>query len=81
MDTDTAPDTLIRLPELRQRLGGLSRSTVYMLIRRGMFPRPIRLTTQVVAWRERDIAEWIDRCPRSEGDPARQHRRATGGAR
>jgi prophage regulatory protein len=81
MDTDTAPDILIRLPELRQRLGGMSRAAIYKWMLDGKFPRPVRLSSQVVAWRQRDIAEWIDRCPRSEGDPARQHRRAAGDAR
>jgi prophage regulatory protein len=78
MSTDATPNNLLRLPELRQRLGGLSRSAIYLLMRRGMFPRPIRLTPQVVAWRERDIIEWIDRCPPSTGGPSRCRRQRVG---
>jgi prophage regulatory protein len=67
MSTDTALDTLIRLAELRRRLGGVSRAAIYAWMRDGRFPRPVRLSSQVVAWRERDVTEWIDRCPVSTG--------------
>ncbi len=38
---------------------GLSRSTIYHLMSRGDFPRPVRLTSKAVAWSEQDIADWL----------------------
>ncbi len=48
----------LRCPEV-QRVTGLSRSTVYDLIAKGLFPRPVKLTNKAVAWPEGVIAEWL----------------------
>lgn len=39
---------------------GLGRSAIYALMAQGEFPRPIRISQRAVAWRESDIAEWIE---------------------
>lgn len=44
-------------------LTGLSTTTVYDLMRAEKFPRPIKLTGRAVAWRERDIVEWLQSRP------------------
>jgi len=33
---------------------------IYHLIRKGNFPRPVKLGQRAVAWRESDISDWID---------------------
>lgn len=38
---------------------GLSRNTVYRLIREGQFPSPIRLGRQAVGWTLASIEDWI----------------------
>jgi prophage regulatory protein len=38
---------------------GLSRSTIYELMARGEFPRPVKLTARAVAWPESKVAEWL----------------------
>ncbi len=49
---------LIRLKEV-ESLTGLKRSTIYALMREGGgMPKPVRLTTRAVAWREDDIRAW-----------------------
>ena len=53
------PDLLIRRPEVELRTG-LSRSTIYLWMSRGLFPQPVRLGTRLVAWRESDIAPWLE---------------------
>lgn len=40
-------------------LTGLSRSTIYALMSRGQFPRPVRLTARAVAWPESIVADWL----------------------
>jgi prophage regulatory protein len=49
---------LLRFPAVRERTG-LSRSTIWRLERRGAFPRHHRISANVVAWIEDDIANWI----------------------
>ncbi len=38
---------------------GLSRSTIYDMMQRGEFPRPIRIGRRAVAWPESKITEWL----------------------
>lgn len=38
---------------------GLSRSSIYDMMARGDFPKPIRIGRRAVAWRESDIAAWL----------------------
>jgi prophage regulatory protein len=38
----------------------VSKPTLYRMIRRGDFPRPIRLAPQRVGWRREDVQKWID---------------------
>ncbi|MCR9061814.1 MAG: AlpA family transcriptional regulator [Rhodobacteraceae bacterium] len=44
-------------------LTGLGRSTIYDLISREEFPRPMKLGPRAVGWPEKDIQAWIvSRC-------------------
>ena len=52
-------DKLLRRPEVEARTG-LSRSTIYAWLQRGEFPKPVKLGTRLVAWRESDIAAWLE---------------------
>jgi prophage regulatory protein len=52
------PTRLIRLPEVKGRVG-LSRSSIYLRIAAGTFPRPVRLGEKSVAWSEAAIDSWI----------------------
>jgi prophage regulatory protein len=40
-------------------LTGLSRSTLYELMAKGAFPRPLKLTDRAVAWPESAIIKWL----------------------
>jgi len=39
---------------------GLSRSTIYEMMARGEFPRPIRLGKRAVGWSEAAISDWLN---------------------
>lgn len=52
-------DTLLRRPQVEARTG-ISRSTIYLWMENGDFPRPVKLGTRLVAWRESDITAWLD---------------------
>lgn len=51
--------TIIRLPQVKERTG-LSRSTIYALIKAGHFKAPISLGARAVGWLESDVSEFID---------------------
>jgi prophage regulatory protein len=52
------PIRLLRFSEVRQRIG-LSRSTIWRMERSGIFPKRVRVSVNVVAWREDEVSEWI----------------------
>ena len=54
----------LRRPEVEQ-LTGLARSTIYDLMAKGAFPRPVQLTAKAVAWPESAIVEWLESRPQS----------------
>jgi prophage regulatory protein len=46
---------ILRFPEVRA-LSGLSRSTIYLRIAEGLFPKPILLGPRMVGWGELEVA-------------------------
>ena len=50
---------ILRLPSVQARTG-LSRSTIYMRIAEGSFPKQISLGARAIGWIEGDIDDWID---------------------
>ena len=52
------PLRLLRFGEVRRRTG-LSRSTIWRMERSGMFPKRVKVSVNVVAWREDEVGEWI----------------------
>lgn len=42
-----------------EEITGLSRSTLYALISRDEFPKPVKLTGKAVAWPESSISRWL----------------------
>lgn len=51
-------EKLIRRKEV-ESITGLSRSSIYAMIARGDFPKPIKIGVQAVAWQESAIQDWI----------------------
>jgi prophage regulatory protein len=57
----------LRLPEVLSTTG-LSRPQVYALMKRGLFPRQVRISQLSVAWIESEIQSWMsDRIATREG--------------
>ena len=50
---------LMRLPQVIAATG-LSRSTIYKMIKAGEFPRPMKLGGKINDWRGKDISNWIE---------------------
>ena len=52
------PGRFLRLPEVMARTG-LSRSTIYVRLEQGRFPRPVSLGSRAVGWVEAEVDEWM----------------------
>jgi prophage regulatory protein len=52
--------TILRLPAVKASTG-LSRSTIYLRVSHGTFPRPVSLGGRAVGWREAEIQDWLQR--------------------
>ncbi|RTZ73182.1 MAG: AlpA family transcriptional regulator [Gammaproteobacteria bacterium] len=50
---------ILRLPSVKARTG-LSRSTIYLRISEGRFPKPVSLGGRAVGWIEAEINDWLD---------------------
>jgi prophage regulatory protein len=51
-------DSILRLPAVKTRTG-LSRSTIYLRVSQGAFPRPVSLGGRAVGWVEAEIQSWL----------------------
>lgn len=58
----TSTCRMLRLPAV-MAMTGLGRDSVYRLARAGEFPKPRKLTERSSAWREDEIAAWIESRP------------------
>lgn len=52
-------NTILRLPETIKRTG-LSRSSIYLSIKKGIFPKPIKLGQRSIGFIESEVDEWIE---------------------
>ena len=56
--TSVQPDAILRVDAVAERIG-LARPTIYRMVKDGEFPRPVKITTRAVGWRESDLSAWI----------------------
>ena len=49
---------VLRFPLVKARIG-LSRSTIYLRIAEGSFPKPVILGDRAVGWLESEIESWL----------------------
>lgn len=52
--------TILRLPAVKARTG-LSRSTIYLRVSEGRFPKPVGLGGRAVGWLEAEVQDWLQR--------------------
>jgi prophage regulatory protein len=50
--------TIIRLPEVMQTIG-LSRPSVYRMVKAGTFPQQVRLGLKAVGWFRAEVEQWL----------------------
>ena len=62
-----AQTRLLRRTEV-ERYCQIGRSTIYRLMREGLFPVPIRVGPRAVRWPEHELTAWLARRPRATGE-------------
>jgi prophage regulatory protein len=69
--------SFLRLPELKS-VTGLSKSSLYALMRANSFPAPVRLGPRTVAWVRSEVRQWAaERISKSRAEsPSISERRA-----
>ena len=50
---------ILRLPAVKARTG-LSRSTLYLRMSFGLFPKPVNLGGRAVGWLEAEVDAWLE---------------------
>lgn len=50
--------SILRRKQVQARTG-LARSTIYLHIKNGAFPRPVQLGPRAVGWLESEVSDWI----------------------
>ena len=63
----TTHKRLLRRTEV-ERYCQIGRSTIYRLMREGLFPLPIRVGPRAVRWPEHELTAWLARRPRATGE-------------
>jgi len=60
MATNISRTTILRRQEV-EKITGMATSTLYLKIKNGHFPKPIKLGERSVGWLENEIDEWINK--------------------
>ncbi|WP_083194952.1 AlpA family transcriptional regulator [Pararhodobacter sp. CCB-MM2] len=55
---------ILRLPAVMQATG-LSKASVYLGIKKGTFPAPVKLGERAVGWPQQVIEDWVNTRPSS----------------
>lgn len=50
---------ILRLPDVKKRTG-LSRSAIYLLVKKGAFPAPVKLGARTVGWLDGEVTDWLE---------------------
>ena len=50
---------ILRLPRVKATTG-LSRSTIYLRVAEGTFPKPVSLGGRAIGWLEAEVMEWLN---------------------
>jgi len=51
-------DKMLKVNQV-EKMVGISESTIYKLVKQGMFPEQVRISTRCVRWRLSEVQEWM----------------------
>jgi prophage regulatory protein len=56
---EDSPNRLFRIKDVAE-LTSLAKSTIWLWVSQGKFPKPLSLSPTVKVWRKSDVDTWID---------------------
>ncbi len=59
MSNTTPKEQLLRIATVLAATG-LPRSSLYLAIKKGFFPKPVKLSERSVAWKRSEVDAWIE---------------------
>ena len=62
-----AVEQLLRKPTVKEMAGNMPDSTLYYLMNKGDFPKPVKMGARSVAWKRSEIEAWIQSRERAMG--------------
>ena len=65
------PTKFLRMPQVREIAGGVAPSTIWGWIRKGIFPKPVYLSSNCSVWPSDVIEQWAKE--RIEASQEKQH--------
>jgi predicted DNA-binding transcriptional regulator AlpA len=48
-----------RMPTVRAVAGNVGSSTIWLWVKKGVFPKPVKLGPNVTAWRVDELRDWL----------------------
>ena len=65
--TTLADRRILRRWEVAELIG-LSQATLYRMVSRGEFPRPVQISPRCTGWRADEVQEWVSSRPQAKGE-------------
>jgi prophage regulatory protein len=53
-------ERILRKPQVME-LTGLGKTTLYLLVKSGKFPKPVRIGKRAIGWKYTDVKAWLER--------------------
>jgi prophage regulatory protein len=53
-------EKILRIPQVIE-MTGLKKTTIYLLVKAGKFPKPFRIGKRAVGWKYSSIRDWLER--------------------
>lgn len=60
MENNRINDQILRLNDVKQLAGNISRTTIWRMERDGNFPKRVSIGARAVGWRQSEIMRWIE---------------------
>jgi len=55
---ETKTTMFYRLPRVREICGGVSASYIWVMVKKGKFPKPVKLSENCTAWNAAEVEAW-----------------------
>ena len=59
--SNVPPIEFLRQAQILGKITPIGSSTLWRWVAEGKFPKPVKLSGKVTAWRASDVQEWVDR--------------------